>query len=192
MRRSHGPDHFTRLYDLSSDPWNMTSSAYERAKYRHTIGTLGNRHFPLGLEVGCSIGVLTKLLAGRCNELLAVDIIDAPLTLARARCADLAHVRFARMQVPGDWPGETFDLIVLSELLYFLAPEDVERCARHVDGSTRQNSIVLLVNWLGQSNDPCTGDEAAEIFIASLGNAFHIEHAYRAERYRIDRLARGS
>jgi predicted TPR repeat methyltransferase len=164
-RRSRGPAHFGRLYDASADPWRFRESTYERAKYRQTIAALEGRSFSSAFEVGCSIGVLTRMLAPRCAALLAVDIVEQPLTAARAACADQPWVRFARMQVPGEWPDETFDLIVLSEVLYFLSPADIAAVADRIAGSLVQSGVVLLVNWRGSSDDPCTGEEAARVFI---------------------------
>jgi cyclopropane fatty-acyl-phospholipid synthase-like methyltransferase len=190
MKRSRGLGHFQRIYESSTDPWNMLGSGYEAAKYQHTLGMLEGRHFAVGLEVGCSIGVLTSLLATRCTTLLAVDIVEAPLGLARARCADLPQVQFARMQAPQEWPSQIFDLVVLSEILYFLSPDDIAYCARRVAGGTSPDAVLLLVNWLGQSDDPNTGDEAADQFIEALAGLFHVDQAERGEQYRIDRLIR--
>ena len=89
-----------------------------RSKYCQTLSALGDRHFTSGLEVGCSIGVLTHMLAERCDSLLGVDIVEDPLDAARSRCADQPHVRFRRMQVPAEWPEGCFDLMVFSEVLY--------------------------------------------------------------------------
>lgn len=190
MTQSRGSDHFARLYESSPDPWNLASSAYEAAKYDRTVRMLGGACFAAGLEVGCSVGVLTRRLAAHCENLLAIDIVDAPLDVARTRCADLAHVRFARMQVPQHWPNETFDLIVLSEILYFLSPDDIRRCALRVAASSSHHATILLVNWLGQTDDPCTGDQAAGAFITALDGPFRRVQDHRGDRYRIDRLVR--
>ncbi len=85
--------------------------------------------FGRGFEAGCSIGVLTRRLAERCDTLLAVDIVEAPLETARTACADQPGVRFACMDIATNWPGGQFDLIVLSEVLYFLSPEAIARVA---------------------------------------------------------------
>jgi hypothetical protein len=131
---------------------------------------------------------LTRLLAARCEKLLAVDIVEAPLRLARARCADLTHVQFARMQAPQEWPDHEIDLVILSEILYFLSPDDIEHCARRVADWGSPNAVVLLVNWLGQGDDPSTGDEAADRFVAALADLFRVDRTARSQRYRIDRL----
>src|SRR5690242_5116845 len=161
---SRGADHFERLYDASPDPWRFSSSEYEQSKYQRTIASLGDCRFRSGFEAGCSVGVLTRMLAVHCDTLLAVDIVETPLRGARSVCADQSWVRFAQMQIPGQWPTATFDLIVLSEVLYFLSPADVARAADRVIDTLEPGGVVLLVNWRGRSDDPCTGDEAAGIF----------------------------
>jgi chemotaxis methyl-accepting protein methylase len=66
------------------------------------------------------------------------------------------------MRIPCEWPDERFDLIVLSEVLYFLAPSDIASVADRVAGTLAPDGIVLLVNWRGQVDDPCTGDQAVK------------------------------
>jgi predicted TPR repeat methyltransferase len=165
QRPSLGPAHFRRLYDANPDPWRFRTSAYEQAKYRKTIAALQNRSFSSAFEVGCSIGVLTRLLAPHCKAMLAVDIIEQPLTAARAACADQPWVRFERMQVPRQWPNGTFDLVVLSEVLYFLSPADIVAVADLTARSLVPNGLALLVNWCGRSDDPCTGEQAVRAFM---------------------------
>ena len=190
QRASRGADHFQRLYDVDPDPWRFGSREYERTKYQRTIASLGGCRFRSGFEAGCSVGVLTRMLAARCDTLLAVDIVETPLRAAHSACADQSWVRFAQMQIPGQWPTATFDLIVLSEVLYFLSPADVARAADRVIDTLEPGGIVLLVNWRGRSDDPCTGDEAAEIFISHALRALSLETHYHEPAYRLDALRR--
>ena len=140
MTASRSADHFARIYDASQDPWGFGSSPYEQGKYDRTIENLGGRRFAAGLEIGCSIGVLTRRLAAHCDTLLGLDLVEQPLQAARARCADLPGVRFQQMQVPGQWPDGRFDLMVFSEVLYFLTPADIEalRAPRRRDARPRR------------------------------------------------------
>ena len=189
-RESRNADHFQRLYDASPDPWQFRSSEYERAKYRTTIASLDGKHFRSGFEVGCSIGELTCMLADHCDALLAVDIVGAPLRAARSLCAEKRWVRFAQMEVPRQWPDDAFDLIVLSEVLYFLSPEDIIRVADRVAGTLEPQGTVLLVNWRGRTDDPCTGQEAAEIFIDRVQNFLSPQlQCCEGHRYRLDLLS---
>ena len=79
--------YFDTIYAESDDPWHFTTSAYEAQKYAATIEMLGPAAYARGLEIGCSIGVLSRLLAERCHELLSVDISSRALESARKRCA---------------------------------------------------------------------------------------------------------
>jgi cyclopropane fatty-acyl-phospholipid synthase-like methyltransferase len=188
MIGSRDSSHFAKLYQSNPDPWGFQTDPYELEKYRHSIEVLGEHQFAGGLEVGCSIGVLTRLLAPRCATLLALDIVDQPLQAAAKRCADQPWVRFQRMQVPNEWPDQSFDLIVLSEVLYFLSPEDIDRCARRTKDSLLPGGKVLLVNWLGQSDDPCSGDQAADRFITSAAETLTVARQDRQPGYRLDLL----
>ena len=186
--KSRPPAHFERLYDAAPDPWNLAGSDYERQKYDATLAALGDRHFDSGFEAGCSIGVLTERLAPRCAALLAVDFIPAAIEAARARCAPHPHIRIEPMRVPEVWPEEKFDLIVLSEILYFLDAADLARIAARALSTSLPGGLILLVNYTGETGDPTTGDEAANHFIAATANHLHLASQQRAARYRIDLL----
>ncbi len=112
------------------------------------------------LEVGCSIGVLTRSLASRCDAVVAIDAAEAPLVEARRRCADLPGVRFEQMFVPDEWPDGEFELILLSEVVYYLSRHDVGRLAARVTRSLAKDGSVILVHWTGETNYPLSGDEA--------------------------------
>jgi 2-polyprenyl-3-methyl-5-hydroxy-6-metoxy-1,4-benzoquinol methylase len=141
LRPTLKADHFDALYAANPDPWNFAASPYERAKYTLTLDAIPKSRSPSALEVGCSIGVLTRLLASRCDSLLAVDAAQAPLVEARRRCADLPGVRFEQMFVPEQWPGGVFDLILLSEVVYYLSREDVGRLATSVTHPWLQSAL---------------------------------------------------
>ena len=188
MTGSWGRSVFDRIYARGEDPWDFEGSAYEIAKYHQTLAALPRARFACGLEVGCSIGVQTRRLAERCDTLLALDLAPAAVTRARARCAGLGHVTVREAQVPQDWPPGTYDLIVLSEVLYFLDRADLASLARLVLGSLRPEGAVLLVNWTGATDTPTTGDEAAQAFIAGIAPRLLVQLQQRHSTYRLDLL----
>lgn len=183
------PGHFDRLYADDPDPWNFTTSEYEREKYGATIAALGGHRFRACFEVGCSIGVLTRQLAAQCEALLGVDVAERALDAARQRCADLPHVRFQRMVVPDEWPEGRFGLITFSEVLYYLGLDGIQRAAERTLASLEPGGTVLLCNWLGPTDGACPGDEAAERFIAACAGRLRPTVQQRAEKYRLDVLA---
>lgn len=184
--------YFERMYAADPDPWRFAESGYERDKYDATIASLPRERYESALEIGCSIGVLTRRLAARCAALLAIDGARTPLQQARERCADLDHTRFADMRVPDEWPDGSFDLIVLSEVVYYLDRTDVRRLAARVSGSIAPGGDIVLVHWLGETHYPLTGDEAAKTFIASMGQGAQPLVQVRHDAYRLDVLRTAS
>ncbi len=183
------PAYFDRLYAAKPDPWDFAASPYEQAKYDATLAVLGRPRYARALELGCSIGVLTQKLAMRCDALLAVDVAAAPLAAAAERCAGLPWVQFQRLQVPQQWPAgeDRYDLILLSEVVYYLAAEDVLRLADRVGASLAEEAEVLLVHWIGETDYPLSGDAAASLFIGQASFATPVSSA-RTDRYRLDLL----
>jgi len=189
MTQSRPPEYFEKLYEANPDPWDFQGSSYEKRKYQATLAMLEGRRFEAGFEIGCSIGVLTRMLAVQCDALLAVDLVDRPLAAAAARCRDLGHVRFEKRRIPRDWPeGQKFDLILLSEVLYFLTQDDIFELARRVDETLLPGGTVLLVNFTEQIDEPCNGDDAAASFIGAVDGRLAVRRQMRAETYRIDLL----
>ena len=191
-RVSFNPDYFERLYASDADPWDFASSSYERSKYQATLEALKDDRYKAVFEVGCSIGILTRMLAPNCESLLAVDISRIALRRARRTCGGLGNVTIARMRIPDEWPLERFDLILLSEVLYFLGPVDIRTTARKALSSLSANGRILLVNWLGETDYPCGGDEATELFMSAVGNDLTIVEQRRNPHYRLDLLVHGT
>lgn len=188
MRResSIGPEYFEALYKEKGDPWGFETSPYEAGKYARTLEALPETHIGRVLEVGCANGMLTAKLGRRCDDLLAVDVSETALTAARARCADQPHIRFEKRRLPLDVPDESFDLILLSEVVYYLDRVDVERLAAYLMRATRPGGHLLLVHWTGETDYPLSGDEAATALRAALGEAFGDVRAERHDQYRLD------
>jgi len=188
--RTLEPAYFDAVYARDSDPWKFGSSPYERNKYAATLSALPKARYENALEIGCSIGVLTRELAPRCDAILAVDVAPAPLIEARRRCAEFPSVRFEPMFVPGQWPGGLFDLVLLSEVVYYLQVEDLERLASKVVGSLIPGGDVVLVHWTGETDYPLTGDEAADRFIAAVEPSLRLGRTERRTDFRLDVLWR--
>ena len=174
---------FDRLYASSDDPWDFRTSPYEQAKYAATLAMLPSGRFASGLEIGCSIGVLTARLAERCHVLLAIDCADAALSRAASSCP---LVRFERHHVPASFPAGRFDLIVISEVLYFLSSPDIAALARHCLQAVQPGGTIILANWTGPTDTPSTGEQAADAFVAASELA--LSETRREATFRLDRL----
>ncbi len=134
------------------------------------------------------MGVLTEALAARCDRLLGVDVAEAALTQARDRTAGLEHVAVEQMTVPGGWPEATFDLVVLSEVAYYLGPADFRLLRQRCASTVEEGGHLVLVHWTGETDYPLTGDAVHDAFLADP--AWDRGRAERAGSYRLDVLTR--
>ncbi len=125
---AHGQAHFETLFQHSDDPWKFRTRWYEARKRAVTLACLPAQRFVHGYEPGCANGELSAALAARCERLLVSDGSSHAVALARTRLAALPHVQVIEAWLPQAWPQEHFDLIVISELGYFLEPCHA-RCA---------------------------------------------------------------
>ena len=181
---------FEALYRGDPDPWGMETSAYEAEKYGATLDALSRPRYGAALEIGCSIGVLTARLAARCDRLVAVDVSDTALARARARPGTEA-VEWRRAEVPAEWPTGCYDLIVLSEVLYFLEPDEVRAVAALVAGALAPGGEAIVVNWLGECDRTLDGRAASELFMTEArAHGLEGDGVRTAPRYRIDRTRR--
>jgi SAM-dependent methyltransferase len=169
-------DYFDQMYDGDADPWGFESSAYEQRKYALTMASLPDSHYGSVFEPGCSIGVLTAMLAARCDRLLATDLVPAALKRARNRLAGQPHVTLEERAIPEEWPEATFDLVVLSEIAYYFDSSDLERVMSLVVGSMSSGAQVLGVHWRGTTDYPLSGDAAHELMAATPELALVVHH----------------
>jgi len=182
-------DFFERLYREAPDPWDFASSPYEAAKYDATLQALGDRRWHRALEIGCSIGVLTARLAERCDALLAVDVSDTALAQARERVAGRGNVTVERREIPEAFPAGEFDLVVCSEVLYYLDPPGLDATVAGLRHAVVPGGSVLAVHWRPATQRyPFTGDEVHARLADGLGWPAAVSE--RHERYALDRFDR--
>ncbi len=159
------PDHyFTDMYAEASDPWGLAERWYEQRKYAITVAMLPQPRYRHAFEPGCSVGVLTERLAGRCDRVTATDVAQRALDAAGVRLdhGDLTdRVTLRRMSIDSDWPLEDFDLVVLSEVAYYLSAATLRQVLDREIGRLAAGATVVASHWRHRVVDyPLTGDEA--------------------------------
>ena len=177
---------FDDLYAADPDPWGFATSPYEAGKYARTLAALEGRRFGRALEVGCSIGVFTRMLAPACDELLGIDVSGRALGLARERLGDLPHVRVERRGLPEEMPSGPWELVVCSEVLYYLTPADLDEALDAIERELAPGAMLLAVHWRPETNlYPLLGDEVHDRLRARLGPPAYAESTpdYRLERF---------
>jgi SAM-dependent methyltransferase len=136
------------LHRFTEDPWGADSRWYEQRKRDLLLAVLPHPRFGHALEIGCATGALTDALRERADRVLGVDRSPAALAIAQRRLAGRDGVTLADLDVPAAWPeGERFDLVVVSEVGYFLSPAAVDGLVRRISSSLTADGVVALCHW---------------------------------------------
>jgi protein-L-isoaspartate O-methyltransferase len=93
---------------------------------------------------------MTAMLARRADRVTASDLSLAAVQLTRKRLGNAAFnqvtVRCQRM--PQDWPiGVSFDLIVISEMAYYLTEGELHQLRAHVVRTLASDGALVLCHW---------------------------------------------
>lgn len=139
--------YFEGQYARSRDPWQLADRWYDQRKYAITAAALPRARYERAFEPGCSVGELTCLLAERCARLLAADTVTSATSTARQRTAHLPHVTVEQLSVPRQWPEEPFDLIVLSEILYYFDEPSLQLLQERCVNSLTPGGHLVSVHW---------------------------------------------
>jgi Nodulation protein S (NodS) len=183
------PDaYFDRLYAGAEDPWNLQARWYERRKYAITMAMLPDPRYRHAFEPGCSIGVLTEHLSARCDRVTSTDVVAAALDATARRLLDAERrdrVTLLRRSLDEPWPDGPFDLLVLSEVGYYLHPEALRAVLDREVPRLAPGATVLAAHWRHRVDDyPMTGDRSNKIVGATAG--LHSIAAYRDTDLGID------
>jgi SAM-dependent methyltransferase len=161
--------HFETLYAASSDPWNVRDAWYEQRKRGLLLAALPERRYASAFEPGCGNGELTASLALRCERILACDGSASAIAAARERVAAHPGVRAEQRRLPQDWPegDAAFDLIVVSEMAYYLPADDWRAMIRRIVASLAPGGLLMMCHCRYPYDDYATSAD----FVHSVAHA---------------------
>lgn len=177
-----GRDHLQALYAGTSDPWNFRQSAYEQGKFAATRRVLARRHYESAFELGCGNGELARQMVDICDRYTGLDAVQTAIDAARVA---VPTARFIHGYYPCVLPNCDFDLLVFSEILYFLDHDSLRKLASDIETSWPR-AEVLCVNWLGETDHDLQGREALAILTGAL-RSHEFKTMVKTDGYRIDR-----
>jgi protein-L-isoaspartate O-methyltransferase len=181
---------FERKYRQEDDPWNFASSSYEKERYDAIFRALSHRRYDDAFEPGCSIGVLTARLASVCGHVQATDISPTAVQHAHKRCKDLPNVEITCEALPGLIPATSFDLVVLSEIGYYLKQDQLHALGTTLVERLREQGVLLAAHWLGKSEDHLLSGDCVHEVLQGL-DGIVLERSERQPGFRLDRWVRG-
>lgn len=149
------PD-FDAVYRADPDPWGVATHWYERRKRQVVLACLRAERYGTAWDIACGTGALAADLARRCDAVVATDGSDVAVRLARAELRDLANVTVSRLTLPSgasETPVEHADLIVISEVLYYLDTPDRAATLELADTVSDQGTELLLAHWTPRPHD---------------------------------------
>ncbi|BAL90981.1 putative methyltransferase [Actinoplanes missouriensis 431] len=170
-------DYFTGLYLAKDDPWDVATKWHNQRKYAVTLASLPREHYRSCYEPGASIGLFTRMLAPRCSKILATDSVAEAVQQARENTADLPHVTVEQAMVPADMPDETFDLVVIGDLLYYLSAADLEQFLTAVTDRLEPGGDLVSLHFRDRENGGnYDGHNVHEILAARPGLTRVVHH----------------
>ncbi|KAA0970720.1 methyltransferase domain-containing protein [Aureimonas fodinaquatilis] len=154
-------DGFEKLFRASGDPWNYRSSRFEAIKRRHLIQACGSRKAGRALEVACANGETSRALLPHCLTLTAVD--GAPTALAEARRLTNPNLRiqYRYAVLPQDTPRGPFDLIVVSEIAYYLSTRALNQLIKALEHALAPGGRIVILHHLVPFDDAARLPELA-------------------------------
>ena len=178
----------------TEDPWAY-GSPYEQLKYHRTLSLLPRRPIGRAMELACSEGWFTEMLAPHVGHLIASDISETALARARHRCRAADNIDYRRLDLFDDPLPQGLDLIVCSEVLYDLGDRaELGRVAARLAAALARGGHLLSAHAHVLKDDPgSTGYDwesafgakvIAETLAATPGLA--LERSLQTGLYRID------
>lgn len=139
--------YFDQIYAQGHDPWGYEQRWYEARKRQICLSVLLQPEYQHALEIGCSNGVFSEALGQRCRQLLCLDGHPKAVELARRRVADYPHIRVERAWVPEQLPQQSFDLIVIGEILYYLNASQLDQLMDWIAQHLNDAGTLLCCHW---------------------------------------------
>lgn len=133
----------------SEDPWHLDDFAYERRRLGLVLACLGRERYQRVLEVGCATGQLSEELIGRADTVVALDASPRALAVARSRTD---AVQWICGSVPDDLPEGDFDVVILSEVGYFLDGPELTATLRTARRHIAARGEIVLAHWRGATS----------------------------------------
>ena len=151
---NYGRAYFEAAFAERKDPWKYTSE-YERVKYEQALAMLPETRIERALELACAEGHFTERLAPGVGALIAADISQIALERAARRCDGSSAVTFQRLDLTKDRLPGSFDLIVCSEVLYYVGERgNLRTIARKFADALRPDGHLLMAHANLVVDDP--------------------------------------
>jgi LmbE family N-acetylglucosaminyl deacetylase len=157
---------FAELYQQARDPWQTETKWYEKRKRGLLLASLPRARYRRVVEPACGIGTMTAGLADRCDRIEAFDAVPAAAKMAADRLAPVSHAHVEVASLPEGMPAGPFDLVVLSEILYYLSDADFSKTLDAVTDGLEPGGDIVAVHWKPWAPEAARDGRAAHAALA--------------------------
>lgn len=154
-------EYFETRYRSDPDPWGFDRHWYEHRKFALTMAILARPRYRRAVEAGCANGALTERLADRCDEVIAFDFVESSVSRAAQRLRVATNVVVRCETFPQWWPPGSGDLVVWSEVAYYLTDEGLAEAERGLQRWLNPGGEVVAVHYTGTTDHPRSGRSVA-------------------------------
>ena len=161
QKNSNLEESFNSLYRNSSDPWacSDTKYRYQLLKYSKLIALLPKREYRKALDVGCGLGMMSRLLAPYIGEGLGIELSQVAVENAAKISRSFPNLSFKQGDITklGETVEGKYDLIVLADVLYYLSPlndTSIKGIIQMIEDLLEPGGIVLIANHFFFDLDP--------------------------------------
>jgi cyclopropane fatty-acyl-phospholipid synthase-like methyltransferase len=144
-RRIGAPSRFERLYAFDKDPFGCETYAYEQEKFLTIVNELGNHQYSHILDIGCGAGTLTRMLASNALKITAIDFSPKAIKHAKSHPSSANNILYQCHDIRNLSLTESYDIIICSEVLYYLAPEEIDRFCRLLSQFQQKGTPIVTI-----------------------------------------------
>ena len=140
--------------DRDEHYWSRFAASYDRdGEYVVGTGILQaiekrlrkERSLGRTIELGCGTGYFTKAIAGNATQLVATDLSDAMLEVARIELGRFGNVAIQKADCRDiRFPAESFDTAILVNLVHVI--ENPAQCLQEANRIVRRGGALILVD----------------------------------------------
>lgn len=185
------PDLIDHFFDSGGDPFGFDKSPNEQLKFQRTSEVSGNGNLGRVLEIGCAVGSFTELIAPRATHVVAIDVSEPAIEQATQRLQQYPHVKFETRTLPAEFPDGPFDLVIASDVLYYLPVRDVLVCLRQIEAALDPGGALVAVHYIPRVGTLLNGNELHDLLAEHTTLSHTLEErtefgtgrAYRVDRY---------
>jgi len=182
---------FEERYREDPDPWRTATDPYESEKRARTLEACGPGPFASACDLGAGTGVLAAELAPRCERLLALDGAPTAVAEAARRLRPFPHAEARTAALPAGLPAGPFDLVVASEILYYLDDDAFHTTLGWLAGAAlAPGARLVAVHWLGSAPDLCRSAADVGAALAATAGLHVLDRGAPTEGFRLDVLER--